>query len=374
MAAASDPCPQELVDLLRLVLVSGVGPRIRRALLTHFGTPGAVLRAAPSALREVPGVGPKLSRAIVAAADEIDAEAEIALCRERGISIVAEVDPCYPRPLRELPDPPGVLFVRGQFAPRDELGIAIVGTRHGTHYGLQQAERLGGSLARAGLTVVSGLARGIDAAAHRGALAAGGRTLAVLGSGVLNVYPPEHQALAEEVAAQGALISELPPRAVPLPGSFPQRNRIISGLALGVIVVEAAQQSGALITARLAMEQNRLVFAVPGRIDSRASRGCHQLIRDGATLVESADDVLEALGPLMAAVPRDDGPPIHHPAELLLNDVEQQVLGAFGVDAATVDQLVARLGMPVQQVLATLSVLEMRHLVRRLSGTKLIRL
>ena len=166
--------------------------------------------------------------------------------------------------------------------PDDALAIGIVGTRHGTQYGLRQAERLAGGLARAGLTVISGLARGIDAAAHRGALAAGGRTIAVLASGVLNIYPPEHDKLAEEVAAHGALVSESPPGGEPLAGMFPQRNRLISGLSLGVIVVEAAERSGALITARHAMEQGREVFAVPGNVDSRASRGCHRLIRDGA--------------------------------------------------------------------------------------------
>ncbi len=183
--------------------------------------------------------------------------------------------------MRDLPDPPGVLFVRGTLAPSDAMAVAIVGSRHATHYGLTQAERLAGSLARAGLTVVSGLARGIDAAAHRGALAAGGRTIAVLASGVLNIYPPEHNTLAEEITQHGAVMSESPPRAEPLAGMFPQRNRIISGLSLGVLVVEASTRSGALITARHAMEQGRDVFAVPGPITSRMSHGCHRLIRDG---------------------------------------------------------------------------------------------
>ena len=187
--------------------------------------------------------------------------------------------------------------------PADALSIGIVGTRHATQYGLRQAERLAGSLARAGLTIVSGLARGIDAAAHRGALAAGGRTLGVLASGVLNIYPPEHDQLANEVAACGALLSEQPARSAPLAGTFPQRNRLISGLSLGVIVVEAAERSGALITARHAMEQGREVFAMPGNVDSRCSHGCHRLIRDGAKLIETADDVLEELGPLVEATP-----------------------------------------------------------------------
>ena len=183
-------------------------------------------------------------------------------------------------------------------------------------------------VARTGITIVSGLARGIDAAAHRGALAAGGRTLAVLGSGVLNMYPPEHAALADEVAAHGAVISEAPPRSPPLAGAFPQRNRIISGMSLGVLVVEASTSSGALISARHAMEQGREVFAVPGRVDNRMSHGCHRLIRDGAKLVETADDVLEELGPLVAPRTSASGEAVHHPAELLLNELEQQVLAA----------------------------------------------
>jgi len=369
----SDQNQQQLVDVLRLSLVPGVGPRTRKALLERFGTPAEVLRAAPCELREVHGVGPKLLRKIVAAGEEIHAEDEIELCREHGIRILTDADPRYPELLRQIPDPPGVLFLRGELKPQDGLAIAIVGTRHPTQYGLRQAGRLAASLARAGLTIISGLARGIDGAAHRGALEAGGRTLAVLASGVLNIYPPEHEKLAAEVAAQGALVSEAPPRGEPLAGAFPQRNRLISGMALGAIIVEAADRSGALITARHAMEQGREVFAVPGRIEDRTSRGCHRLIRDGAKLIESPDDVLEELGPLFKATPREDGQVIHHPAELLLNEVEQQVLSAIGSDTTSIDEVVARTGLPVPQVLSTISVLEVRHVIRRLSGTMVAR-
>ena len=367
--------PQDdLLDTLRLSMISGVGPRIRKSLLDRFGSARAVLAAAPSELQQVQGVGPKLVRKIAEADHEIDVQAEIELCRQRNIKILVEADPDYPRSLREIHDPPGVLFVRGELKRDDALAIGIVGTRHGTPYGLRTAERLAAALARAGLTIISGLARGIDAAAHRGALAAGGRTIGVLASGVSNIYPPEHVRLADEVAAHGALISESPPDGQPLGGMFPQRNRIISGLSLGVIVVEAAERSGALITARHAMEQGREVFAIPGNIDSRTSRGCHRLIRDGAKLVESVDDVLEELGPLVEAAPRDDGREIHHPAELLLNEPEQQVLAAIGGEATPVDRIIAETGLTAPQVLATLSVLEMRHLIRRLSGTSVVRL
>jgi len=363
----------ELSDTLLLSLVTGVGPRLRLALLERFGTSRAVLAAAPSELRAVPGIGPKLTSALVRARDEIDVAGEIDVCRRGDVAIVPQPDGEYPRLLREIHDPPAILYIKGRITPADALAVAIVGSRHGTHYGIAQAERLASSLAHAGLTIVSGLARGIDAAAHRGALAAGGRTLAVLGSGILNVYPPEHQPLAAEVINSGALISEMPVHSAPSSASFPQRNRLISGLSLGVIVVEASDRSGALITARHAMEQGREVFAVPGRVDSRLSHGCHRLIRDGAKLVETADDVLEELGPLVEAAERPDGRAIHHPAELLLNPLEQQVLDAIRVDPTPIDEVISSSRLAAPQVLATISVLEMRRLVRRVSGTLVLR-
>jgi DNA processing protein len=267
--------------------------------------------------------------------------------------------------------------VRGQLLPSDGLAIAIVGTRHATQYGLAQAERFAGGLARAGFTIVSGLARGIDAAAHRGALKAGGRTLAVLGSGVLNVYPPEHVRLADEIMERGAVMSENPPLSPPLAGAFPQRNRIITGLSLGLIVVEASERSGAMISAGHAGEQGREVFAVPGRVDSRMSRGCHRLIRQGAKLVETVDHVLEELGPLATpTLPADakaEEQPIRHPAELQLNELERAVLATVQDDAIMIDEVVTASGLAVQNVLATISVLEMRRLIRRVGGNRVMR-
>ncbi|HEV2971669.1 MAG TPA: DNA-processing protein DprA [Pirellulales bacterium] len=370
------PATETDVDLhssVRLALVSGIGPRQWQVLIERFGTPQAVLAAPASHLRDVPGIGPKLSQKIAAANDEIDAEAEIALCRECRIEILTRNHSAYPRSLAEIADPPALLFMQGALEPADGLAIAIVGARHATHYGLTQAERLAGSLARAGLTVISGLARGIDAAAHRGALAAGGRTLAVLGSGVLNIYPPENRELAFDVRQRGALLSEAPPRGEPLSGAFPQRNRIISGMSMGVVVVEASSRSGALITARHASEQGRDVFAVPGRVDSRMSQGCHRLIRDGAKLVETADDILEELGPLVAATSSRDGHVVHHPAELLLNEPEQRILAAVDTAPTSIDQIISTSRLPAAQVLSTISVLEMRRLLRRVSGNLVVR-
>jgi DNA processing protein len=363
----------ELVDSLRLSLVSGVGPLLRKALLERFGSPAAVLAAAKDELQCVDGIGPKIAARIVAARGEIDAEAELRLAAENGIDVLTDGDADYPRPLLQIHDPPGVLFRRGQALPQDELAVAIVGTRHATRYGLAQAERLAGSLARTGFTVVSGLARGIDAAAHRGALAAGGRTIAVLASGILEIYPPEHEKLADEVTASGYLISEAPPRMVPLSGAFPQRNRVISGLCVGTIVVEAPDRSGALITARHAYEQGREVFAVPGPVDSRMSRGCHALIKDGAKLVETIDDVLAELGPLAEKIQREDGTVLQQPAEVLLNEIEQGVLAVIDSAPTSVDAIAASCGMPIHRVLSTISVLEMRRLIRRTSGTQVVR-
>jgi len=364
----------ELVDSVRLALVSGVGPLLRKALMERFGSPAAVLAAAKEELQTVDGIGPKIAARIVAARDEIDAESELELAVEHGIDVLTDSDADYPRPLRQIHDPPGVLFRRGQAHAQDELAVAVVGTRHATRYGIAQAERLAASLARTGFTVVSGLARGIDAAAHRGALAAGGRTIAVLASGLLEIYPPEHEKLADEVAASGYLLSEAPPRMVPLSGAFPQRNRVISGLSLGTIVVEAPERSGALITARHAYEQGREVFAVPGPIDSRMSRGCHALIKDGAKLVETIDDVLAELGPLAETIERDDGTTLQRPAELKLNEIEQQVLGAIDSSPVSVDSLAAATRLPIHRVLSTISVLEMRRLIRRTSGTQVARI
>ena len=365
-----------LHDLLCLTMVPGVGPHTGQALLERFGTAGRVLDAPIAALREVPGVGPKLAGKIAQARRDYDPADERELCRRAGVRLLPRGAREYPPPLGDIPDPPCLLYVRGSFEPADPLAIALVGSRRCTPYGLRVAERLAASLARVGLTVVSGLARGIDAAAHRGALKAGGRTLAVLANGLAQVYPPEHEALAREIAAPGAgaVLSEMPMRQAPLAGLFPQRNRIISGLCLGVVVVEATPRSGSLSTAHHAMEQNREVFAVPGPVDSLPSQGCHRLIRDGARLVETVDDILDELGPLVREVrAAPAAPAVRHPAELTLSDLERSLLGKLDDRPTAVDELIARTGLTASQVMATLSVLEMRRLVRRLPGHQFIR-
>jgi DNA processing protein len=368
-----DDIDPELLASVGLTLVPGIGPRACRALLERFGCLAAAWQASREELCCVEGLAARLGQQIATARDDGQAADVIAQCRRLGIGLLTLTGDDYPRLLSEIPDPPCVLYQRGDWLPSDALSIAIVGTRHATQYGLRQAEQLAGSLARCGLTIVSGLARGIDAAAHRGALAADGRTTAVLAGSLLRVYPPEHAKLATQLQQRGALLSESPLEDRLRPGAFPRRNRLISGLSLGVVVVEAGERSGALTTARHALEQGREVFAVPGRVDQRNSRGCHRLLRDGAKLVESADDVLEELGPLTEAVPDRHGLTVHHPAELRLNEQERTVLEAIEHDPIAVDQVVTRSRLSVSRVLATLSVLEMRRLIRRVAGDRVVR-
>ncbi len=373
MTSPSQTINESTRAAIRLSLVPGIGPKTYQQLLDVFGDAGQILRTDSAHLQQVPGVGPKLARQIAQANESTDVDGLLSVCREHSIKLLSREDDIYPSLLKQIPDPPNILFYQGDIRPADSIAIAVVGSRHATHYGKTQAESLGRSLAMAGFTVVSGLARGVDAAAHIGALQAGGRTIAVLGSGLLNVYPAEHKQLAKEVAQQGAVISESHPQHPPKSGAFPQRNRIVTGLSLGVIVVEAADRSGALISARLASEQNREVFAVPGPITSRMSRGCHKLIRDGAKLVESIDDVLEELGPLAVPAKVSEDESIRHPAELKLTEQESKVLNHIGVEPTQIDLIIHKSGLPAQRVLSTISVLEMRKLIRRVSGTTVVR-
>ncbi|WP_425396439.1 DNA-processing protein DprA [Aeoliella sp.] len=366
--------PAELLADVRLSLVKDIGPRLSQNLRAALGSSQAVFEATREQLLAVDGIGPKLVGRIAAAPTLEDVEAELRLAKRSGIQLVTRSGEHYPASLAEIDDPPQVLYLRGSLLPDDAMAVAMVGTRHATQYGLEQAALLAAGLARAGVTVVSGLARGIDTAVHRGALEAGGRTLAVIAGGLLEITPSENLKLADEVAEHGCLVSEAPPRRPPVAGSFPQRNRLISGLSLGVVVVEADDRSGALITARHAGEQGRDVFAVPGSLASRQSRGCHKLIQDGAKLVMSVDDILGELSHPAAPIPQPDGGELRHAAELALNDVERQVLSAIDTANTQIDDVVVQSGLPVHRVLSTISVLEMRKLIRRVSGTQVVRI
>ncbi len=364
---------RQLLDALRLNLVPGIGPRLQQLLVARFDSPAGVFAASSSELSAVDGIGPKLLSTISEARHSDDAERELARCRELGVEMLHLDSPDYPPMLAEICDAPNVLYCRGDIVEQDQLAVAIVGSRRCTLYGRQQAERLAGALARAGMTVVSGLARGIDAAAHRGALNAGGRTIAVAATGLAQVYPPEHVELADEVSRQGAIVTESPLHREPIPGLFPQRNRLISGLSLGVIVIEASQKSGSLHTARHAMEQGREVFALPGRIDSLASIGSHNLIRDGATLIRGVEDVLDELGPLTRPVQTGVSEEVRTPRELTLNDQERHVINLIGSEPSHLDEVMRNTNLDPSRVLATLTVLEMKKLVRRLPGGYLVR-
>ncbi len=359
---------QLLLDYMQVVSTSGVGPQILRRLLDRFDSAAGILAASPRDLTDVEGVGVALARQLRSAETRETAMRIIETCNTQGIRILRPSQAEFPRLLKEIPDPPNILYVRGQLRTTDALAVAIVGTRSASQYGRSQSERFSRSLARAGLTIVSGLARGIDAAAHHGALEASGRTIGVLSSGVAEIYPPQHQELGQRIIRQGALISEMPPGTRPRKGMFPQRNRLISGLTLGTIVMEAAERSGALITSRLAGEQGREVFALPSMVTAPNSRGCHQLIRDGAHLVQDPEDVLDALGPLVEGVAISPEQTVRHAAELQLNDQENAVLQAIDVGPTDINSVVLTSGLPVPRVLSTLSVLEMRRLVRRVSG------
>lgn len=372
------------IDSLWLSMVPGVGPQLYQRLLQHFQTPTGVLAASEGELSKVPGLGKKTARLIRDARWEIDAQQQWDDCQRYGIRIIDGFDDQYPIELKEIPDPPPVLYCRGQWQSSDRLAIAVVGSRRPSPYGLRMASQFARGLTAAGFVVVSGMARGIDAAAHRAALEAGGRTLAVLGSGLMNLYPTEHQQLANEISESGLVISEVPPHVAPHSGAFPRRNRLVSGLSLGVLVVEAGSRSGALITARHASEQGREVFAIPGRIDERNSQGCHALIRDGATLVQCLDDLLDELGPLAQPVvkpPTSCGNPSHpmtvetvrQPSELKLSQQETNILNAIESQPTLIDHVVQSTELPVQRVLATISVLQSRRLIRRISGNHVCR-
>src|SRR5262245_7779720 len=368
----SQPLTAEVRALLTLHLVPGLGPRLTAALLERFGSAEAVLRADATRLREVPHVGDKLAGAIREALARADVEGELRRMDEHHVRLVALGTPEYPAPLATIPDPPHLLYVRGTLEPRDANAVAVVGSRSCTAYGKRVAERLAAGLARAGYTVVSGLARGIDGVAHKAVLQAGGRTLAVLAGGLSRIYPPEHAGLADEVAASGALLSEAAMEMEPLAGMFPARNRLISGLCRGVVIVEAHDKSGALITATHAGEQGRTVFAVPGPIDSGASGGANALIRQGAVLVRGVEDILEELQGVSARARAAAGPapPVSVTPPPALDEAQRRIWEFLAGQPRHLDEMAQQLGLGVPQLTGTLLTLEMKKAVRRLPGNR----
>ncbi len=368
------PEPDSSTEAWLLLNASGLSPRRQMALLEAFEGPEAIFGASSDALRAVEGITAVHVGKLRDAEATVDAAAAIRALAELHVSLVTINDDHYPKLLRESDDPPPVLFVRGGLERADDLAVAVVGTRRRTSYGEMVATKLAGDLARRGFTIVSGLALGIDGDAHRGALEAGGRTIGVMGCGIDVNYPSQHAELKDQIAASGAVITELAPGTPPTRERFPVRNRIISGMSLGVVVVEAPTTSGALITARLAAEQGREVFAVPGNVTSPLSRGCHGLIRDGATLVETAEDVVEGLGMMLQAVPeREPAQERQRKLDELPAD-HRRVLEALTHQPRNVDDVIAELGMGTPEVTSALMLLEVKGLVRRFPGNQYVRI
>ena len=361
---------RDLFYWLALSRAPGVGPLLFARFLKEFGEPEAVFRATPDELSRIPRLQSKTKQALANFDWGGEVLAELRRVRHFGCRLLTWADQDYPALLKEASGPPPVLWLMGDLKLEDGVAVAIVGSRRATEYGLVTAFRLGGELAEAGVTVVSGVALGIDAAAHRGALQAGGRTLGVLGNGLDQIYPKTNRELYLDIPGAGALISELPLGTIPEAGFFPRRNRIIAGLSLAVVVVEAAARSGALITARLALEENREVLAVPGRAGSENSRGTHGLLKQGARLVESGREIVEEVLPQLPGwKPLSSGQPKARPVADL-TDNELKIWTAMGADSPHVDLLGRQVGLTPAQLTPILLGMELKGLVKQLPGLR----
>ncbi len=374
---------QAIEAWLRLSQAKGVGPVLCQKLIECFKSPDQVLGASATRLCQVDGIGPTRAADMLRSGNEFDAAKELTQAEKQGVHLLHIQDPRYPCPLQRIHDPPPVLYVKGQITRAHNLSLAIVGSRQCSIYGQEQAARLAHLLAASGFTIVSGMARGIDAFAHQGALSAGGQTLAVQGCGLARIYPPEHKQLFHRIAANGACISELPMGVEVKPEHFPARNRIIAGLTLGTLVVEAGLRSGAMITARLALENNREVLTTPGRIDSPLSRGPHKLLKQGAVLVESINDVVDALGTVGAQLTDHVQTTLkdlerQHRKEQSMRKVhltpsEKQIHQCLSGDPIHIDGIATRTGLGAGKVSADLVSLQLKGQVKSLPGNLFVR-
>ena len=392
----------ETISLIHLNMIQGVGLKTVQRLRDVFGSAEKVLQATPDELGKIDQLSPAMHDLLNRKPIQYPIERELELIREHGCQVVTLYDAAYPQYLKEIDTPPLVLYIRGKLTPADSLSLSIVGSRDAKDYGRKVSYRLSYQLAQRGLTVISGLAKGIDTSAHRGALESGGRTIAVMGSGLSFIYPAANRDLAEKITESGALISEFPMEVKPKPRNFPRRNRIISGLTLGTVVVEASNRSGALITARLAGEQGREVFAVPGEIFSELSTGTHRLINNGAKLINTVDDLLNELPPYALSQIQSDGsaspdpgvetessqePPIERsdPKPAMQPSAEAQqpiqsapppgltpdertVFDAIEVPSSHIDTIVRTTQLPISQVSSVLLMLELKGIVQQLPG------
>jgi len=376
---------QKSADWLRLALTPGIGARRGKSLLARFRTPGAILEASLDKLSEVENIGRGVAKKIVEGRQRVDLGRQIKLIEKNKVTLIPLDSEFYPASLKSIIDPPLLLFVKGEILPQDFFSIAMVGTRRASLYGRIMSENLSRELAEKGFTVVSGGARGIDTFSHQSALKANGRTLAVLGCGLDIVYPPENKKLFGEIEGKGAVISEFPLITRPDKGNFPARNRIISGLSLGVVVIEAPHKSGALITVTHANEQGREVFSVPGRADSFVSKGTNQLLREGAKLVESADDIIEELEPILINKLKEFKAGQTQPEALgvkeslslesgLDDKSENRLYGLITRQAVTLDELIGKANMDVSRVSGILLNLQVRKLIRQLPGKQFVRI
>jgi DNA processing protein len=360
--------------LVALNMTEHVGPVRLRQLLQHFADPPSILGASRDALSRVPGIGTDTAEAIAGWQDKVDLGAELKRIKDYGCHILIPEDELYPDLLRHIYDPPMVLYVKGELTARDKNAVAMVGSRRTTPYGMETARRLAYQLAYLGVTVVSGGARGIDTASHQGALLGKGRTVAVLGNGINIVFPPENAGLFDQITERGAILTQFPFNRRADKQSFPIRNRIVAGMTLGTVVVEANLASGALITANMAIENGRQVFAVPGRIDSPQSKGCHELIKKGAKLCEGPEDILTEFEYLF--------PQSNRPASacetgalpaLELTEQETAVFNAVGHEECAVDDIIHRSGLAASTVAVALLSLEMKRVLRQLPGRVFVR-
>ena len=391
----------ETISLIHLNLIQGVGLKTVQVLHDVFGSTDRALQATPDELRKIDRLSPAVCDLLIHKPVLYPIERELELIEKYGCQVLTLYDAEYPSHLKEIDTPPFVLYVKGKLIPEDALSISLVGSRDAKDYGRKVSYRLSYQLAQRGITVISGLARGIDTSAHRGALEAGGRTIAVTGNGLSVVYPATNSNLAGKIEASGALVSEFPMAAKPKPRNFPRRNRIISGLTLGTVVVEASNRSGALITARLAAEQNREVFAVPGEIFSELSTGTHRLINDGAKLINTVDDLLNELSPrVLSQIQTQISPgpdteatstrttPVEnrgtelgspHPSPGVRQSVsappppdltpdERRIFDAIEVPSSHIDTIVRTTQLPISQVSSVLLMLELKGVVQQLPG------
>ncbi len=362
----------DVTHLFRLISVPGIGNQRIRQLVAHFGSVEAVLSASFSDLIRVEGVDKILAEKIRHHQNDAFVRSQLARAEKEQATLLRFWDPEYPEALKTTFDPPVLLYLKGKLLPEDAISLAVVGTRNPSPYGAQVTEQLTRELVRTGFVIVSGLARGVDTLAHRTALKSGGRTLAVLGTGLDVLYPSENRRLAEQIEAEGALVTEFPFGTRPDASNFPKRNRIISGLTLGTLVIEAGQKSGALITAAFALEQGREVFAVPGPITSPRSAGTNRLIREGARLVQTVDDILEELEPRLRSLRKME---LGHPAtpELHLSGNEKRLFDALTAEPQHIDVLSQKVGLSSSEALSLLLSLELKDLVKQLPGAYFVR-